>query len=84
MDSRSVIFLQVMAAIAVVGVLAFLVFFAGRALSRSQGAQLMDDLSEGAPNRWYQYLLAALLLLVVVALGVWQFSTEGLLGNFSN
>jgi len=70
-----------MAAIAVVGVLAFLVFLVGRALSRSQGARSNDDVSEGAPNRWYQYLLAALLLLVVVALGVWRFSTEGLLGQ---
>ncbi len=76
MDSRSVIFLQVMAAIAVLGVLAFLVFLVGRALSRSKGAA-----AEGAPNRWYQYLLAALLLVVVVILGVWQFSTLGLLGQ---
>ena len=65
-----------MAAIAVVGVLAFLVFLVGRALSRSKGA-----VSEGAPNRWYPYLLAALLLLVVVILGVWQFSTQGLMGQ---
>ena len=65
-----------MAAIAVLGVLAFLVFLLGRALSRSKGA-----VSPGAPNRWYQYLLAALLLLVVVILGVWQFSTQGLLGQ---
>ena len=65
-----------MAAIVVVGVLAFLVFLVGRALSRPKGA-----LAQGAPNRWYQYLLAALLVVVVVALGVWQFSTEGLLGQ---
>jgi hypothetical protein len=65
-----------MAAIAVVGVLAFLVLLVGRALSRSK-----DAASEGAPSRWYQYLLAALLLLVVVILGIWQFSTQGLLGQ---
>ncbi len=65
-----------MAAIAVVGVLAFLVFLVGRALSHSKGG-----ISGGLSNRWYQYLLAALLLVVVVILGVWQFSTQGLLGQ---
>ena len=68
-----------MIAIAVVGVLAFLVFLVGRAVSRSQ--TVPGGAGEGAANRWYQYLLAALLLLVVVILGVWQFSTEGLLGQ---
>jgi len=81
-DSRSIIFLEVMIAIAVVGVLAFLVFIIGRAVSQSKdgGAGGGEGGGIGA-NRWYQYLLAALLLLVVVVLAVWQFSTEGLLGQ---
>ena len=75
MDSRSVIFLEVMVAIAVVGVLAFLVFLVGRGLARSKGA------GDALPSRWFPYLLATLLLLVVVVLGIWLFSTDGLLGQ---
>ena len=72
MDSRSVIFLEVMAAIAIVGVLAFLIFLVGRAMAQSRGS---------FSGRWYQYLLAALLVVVVIIIGVWQFSTDGLLGQ---
>ena len=79
MDSRSVIFLQVMAAIAIVGVLAFLVFLIGRALSQSKAGP--SGVSVSGANRWYQYLLAAALLLVVMIVGIWQFSTDGLLGQ---
>jgi hypothetical protein len=65
-----------MAAIAIVGVLAFLIFLVGRAVARSRGT-----FPGSLTGRWYQYLLAALLLLVVIILGVWQFSTDGLLGQ---
>jgi hypothetical protein len=75
-DNRSVIFLEVMAAIAIVGVLAFLIFLVGRAVAQSRGTS-----AGGLSGRWYQYLLAALLLLVVIVLGIWQFSTDGLLGQ---
>ena len=61
MDNRSVIFLEVMAAIAIVGVLAFLIFLVGRAVAQSRGTS-----AGGLSGRWYQYLLAALLLLVVI------------------
>ena len=94
MDSRSVIFLQVMAAIAIVGVLAFLVFLIGRGLAKSKsgpagaglsGAGLsgvgLSNVELSGANRWYQYLLAAALLLVVAIVGIWQFSTDGLLGQ---
>ncbi len=74
MDSRSIIFLEVMIAIAVVGMLAFLVFLIGRTVAQSKDGG-------GGANRWYQYLLAALLLLVIAVLAIWQFSTEGLLGQ---
>ncbi len=76
MDSRSIIFLEVMGAIAAVGVLAFLIFLVGRVVAQSRGA-LVGNLT----GRWYQYVLAALLLLIIIILGVWQFSTEGLLGQ---
>lgn len=76
MDNRSVIFIEVMAVIAIVGILAFLIFLVGRAVAQSRGS-FAGNLS----GRWYQYLLAALLLLVVIILGVWQFSTDGLLGQ---
>ena len=76
MDSRSVIFLEVMAAIAIVGVLAFLIFLVGRAMAQSRGSH-----PGSLAGRWYQYLLAALLVVVVIILCVWQFSTDGLLGQ---
>ena len=76
MDSRSVVFIEVMAAIAIVGVLAFLIFLAGRAMAQSRGS-----FSGSVTGRWYQYLLAAALLVVVIILGIWQFSTDGLLGQ---
>ncbi|MDP6831730.1 MAG: hypothetical protein QF512_12270 [Alphaproteobacteria bacterium] len=79
MDSRSVIFLEVMIAIAAVGVLAFLVFLVGRAVSRAKTSR--GDVGDGGAGRWYQYLLAALLLVVIAVLAIWQFSTEGLLGQ---
>jgi hypothetical protein len=63
-----------MIAIAVVGMLAFLVFLIGRTVAQSKDGG-------GGANRWYQYLLAALLLLVIAVLAIWQFSTEGLLGQ---
>ena len=69
-----------MAAIAVVGVLAFLIFLIGRAVSLSRGGPAGGTVG-GVAGRWYQYLLAAILLLVAIILGVWQFSTDGLLGQ---
>jgi hypothetical protein len=80
-DSRSVIFLEVMIAIAVVGVLAFLVFLIGRAVAQAKDGGGGGGAGGSGANRWYQYLLAALLLVVIAALAVWQFSTEGLLGQ---
>ena len=65
-----------MAAIAVVGVLAFLIFLIGRSVSLSRGVP-----AGSIGGRWYQYLLAAILLLIAIILGVWQFSTYGLLGQ---
>ncbi|SVB61377.1 uncharacterized protein METZ01_LOCUS214231, partial [marine metagenome] len=69
-DSRSVIFIEVMAAIAVVGVLAFLIFLIGRAVSLSRGGSAGGTVG-GVAGRWYQYLLAAILLLAAIILGVW-------------
>ena len=69
-----------MAAIAVVGVLAFLIFLIGRAVSLSRDGSAGGTVG-GVAGRWYQYLLAAILLLVAIILGVWQFSTDGLLGQ---
>jgi membrane protease YdiL (CAAX protease family) len=65
-----------MAAIAIVGVLAFLIFLVGRAMAQSRGSH-----PGSLAGRRYQYLLAALLVVVVIILCVWQFSTDGLLGQ---
>ena len=76
MPDRSDMFLQVMAAIGVVGVLAFVVYLVSHYLRRSQTA-----VAEGAPDaldtsgpRWFEVLLALLLLAVVTAVLLWQFA----------
>ena len=76
MPDRSDMFLRVMAAIGVVGVLAFVVYLVSHYLRRSQTA-----VAEGAPDaldtsgpRWFEVLLALLLLAVVTAVLLWPFA----------
>jgi hypothetical protein len=69
-----------MIAIAVVGVLAFLVFLVSRYLRRPLGAAAAGVQALHGP-RWYEFLLALILLLAVVVLAVWQFSADGLLAQ---
>jgi len=68
MDSRSAAFLEVMIGIAVVGVLAFIVFLlAGRIrMAGSAGSRALNI-------RWPQLLLALLLLILVALIVLWQF-----------
>jgi hypothetical protein len=64
MDSQHIVFLEVMAAVAVVGIVAFLVLL----LARSAGESRLVR----AP-RWYEFALALVLLVVVVVVLAWQF-----------
>jgi hypothetical protein len=70
MDSRSVIFLEVMIGIAVVGLAAFLVFLVARLAGRGGGGR--EGSAAGGGEDWYVYALAAALLVAVVIVLVWQ------------
>ena len=61
-----------MIAIAAVAVAAFLVFLVTRYLGRSQQPEAGRPVGGYTPQ-WYELLLAAILLLVVVLLALWQF-----------
>ena len=72
MDDRAQLFIEVMVAIAIVGVLAFLVSLIARG-KRSQAATA-DGSSVSLGPQWYVYVLAIILLVVVAALLVWELS----------
>ena len=69
MDSRAVVFLEVMAAIAVVGVVSFLIFLVSRQAMRSPGAQR----AAGYRPHWYELVLAAIVLAIVAIVLLWRF-----------
>lgn len=73
MDDRSTLFLQVMIAIAVIGVLAFLVSLVVRRVRRSAAA----GAATGQPP-WYEFVLGLVLLAVVTVVVVWQVSRGSL------
>ena len=69
MDSRSVAFLEVMAAIGIVGVIAFLIFLVSRhALRTTPGGQ-----GAGYQPQWYEFLLATAAVGIIAVLFLWQF-----------
>ncbi|HJP23050.1 MAG: hypothetical protein QF546_06265 [Alphaproteobacteria bacterium] len=72
MDERSLVFVEVMIAIAVVGVLAFLIYLITQYARRPSGA-VAEGGDGGYSPSWYEFVLAAVLLLVVGAILVWQF-----------
>lgn len=80
MDSRSVAFLEVMAAIGIVGLVAFLIFLVSRPALATQAAS-------GATrhrSQWVELLLAAAAVLICVIVLLWQFgkwSGEGGAGS---
>lgn len=69
MDSRAVVFLEVMAAIAIVGVLSFLIFVVSRTAMRTSGG----GRAAGYRPHWYEFLLAAVLLVAAGVLLLWRF-----------
>ena len=72
MDDRAVLFIEVMIAIAIVGILAYLVSLIART-SRPQEAAT-EGPGPGAGPQWYVYVLAIVLLVVVAALLIWELS----------
>ena len=68
-DDRTVIFLQVMAAIAILGVLSFLIFLISRQAMRASGS----GRPAGYRPQWYEFLLAAVVLVAAAVLLLWQF-----------
>ena len=72
MDDRALLFIEVMIAIAVVGVLAFLVSLVARG-NRAQVANADGSTASLGPQ-WYVYVLAIILLVVVAAALIWQLS----------
>lgn len=73
MPDRADSFLAAMAAIGVVGVLAFAVYLIGRFVRRPQQAAV-GRVAGAAVERpqWFEFLLALLLLAVVTAVAAWQ------------
>lgn len=69
MDSRAVVFLEVMAAIAVVGVVSFLIFLVSRQAMRAPGS----GRAAGYRPQWYELALAAAALAIVAILLLWRF-----------
>ncbi|MDP6517275.1 MAG: hypothetical protein QF926_11730 [Alphaproteobacteria bacterium] len=70
MDSRSVVFLEIMIGIAVVGLAAFAGFLLSRYLSRRGDGATAE--AKAAASPWYAFVPALALLIVIAALLIWQ------------
>ena len=79
MDTRSVAFLEIMAAIAVVGVLAFLIYLIAAYAHLPRRAEAGGVAPPSAP-RWYELGLAVIMLVAIVILVLWQFPPGSLPG----
>lgn len=77
MDERALVFVEVMVAIAVIGVLAFVVALISGYVRRTQAAGAAGD---AAPRpQWFEFLLGLALLVIVAALLIWQLASGRLL-----
>lgn len=76
MDSRSVAFLEVMIALGVIGILAFLIFLISRLAMRSKAKAAIGQTVAYTPQ-WYEFLLAAIVMIVAAILFLWQFPPGG-------
>ncbi len=72
MDSRATVFVEIMIAVAVVGLAAFLVVLVTRYGRQAKGAVGEGRQASAAPP-WYAILLAVILLIAVMVVVVWQF-----------
>jgi len=71
-DDRSLVFLEIMIALAAVGIIAFAVFLVTQYARRPRQAGTGGGAATPSPQ-WYEFLLAAAALLVVVVIVSWQF-----------
>ena len=72
MDTRSVAFLEFMAAIVVVGVLAFLIYLVATFARRARQAEPSARGATGVEAHWVELILGLLVLVIAVGLLVWQ------------
>ncbi len=79
MDDREIVFLEVMGGIAVVGLIAFLIYLVARyaGAAGAPGGPGGEGPPAGYVPKWYELLLAAILLLAVAIVVVWQFPPFG-------
>jgi hypothetical protein len=79
MEGREAAFVWVMVAIAVVGVAAFLIYLLAR-YARSKPGEGAEGAPRRAGPRWFEYLLAIVLLVVVFGVLIWQLAVGGSAG----
>lgn len=73
MDERSAAFLEIMIAIAVIGILAFLIFLISRYARRTAGGGAEGSPAAAYTPQWYEFVLAGAVVIVAVLLLFWQF-----------
>ncbi len=71
MDARAVGFLEVMIAVAIIGVLSFLIYLVAQHGQRRQAAGA-GEAAPGPGPRWYEFILATIVLAIVAAVLFWQ------------
>jgi MFS family permease len=75
-DSRSIAFLEVMIALGVIGILAFLVFLISRFAMQNRAKTTPGKAVSYTPQ-WYEFLLAAIIVIIAAILFLWQFPPGG-------
>jgi hypothetical protein len=75
-DSKSIAFLEVMIALGVIGILAFLIFLISRFAMQNRANAVNGKPARYTPQ-WYEFLLAAIVVLVAAILFLWQFPPGG-------
>ena len=76
MDNRSVVFVEVMIAIAIVGVAAFLIYLISHN-ARKRVTVVGEDQGLSYSPRWYEFVLATIVLLVAAGFILWQVIFSG-------
>jgi len=74
LEQRGTIFVEAMIVITVIGVLAFLIGLVVRAPARQQAAASGAGQAEQSP-RWYEFMLALILLAAIAAFAIWLISS---------
>jgi hypothetical protein len=75
-DSKSIAFLEVMIALGVIGILAFLVYLISRFAMHNKAKTAVGNTVSYTPQ-WYEFLLAAIIVVIAAILFLWQFPPGG-------